>query len=212
MEEKLYFKPAKYGKGIKQKAKPEKDEDGGNNHRDRNLVILLLFLVIIILIILWLLRGKTTTSGQYPENLKTESLECTSDSIRYQKIAIHGKPKSTELKISSTFYGTEKLSSINLRYSMYFDSEAEAINAEAVAHASFNIELQGNNRSSSEFHNKFTILDNKLETSLFANLSDLDNFSKSYFVLFQDKDLPETLYEYRKQYEDQGFKCEASID
>ncbi len=208
MEEKrLYFEPEFSGDKKHKKEKSKKKE-----HKFLKLFLFLLFLIIIVLIIIWLLRGNKTISGQYPENLKSESLECLSDDKTYERIHYYENPKEKELKIVATFYGTEKLSSINLRYSLYFNTNQEAVNAEAVAHATLNTNLQQTGHSPETFHNKFTILNNKLEVSLFANRSDIDDFSKSYFLISQDKTLPETLDEYRKQYESQGFICNASID
>lgn len=83
MEEKLYFKPADYGKGKKkaEKDKPKEKE----NHKVAKLIGILLFLLIVVVIIIWLLRGKITTTGQYPENVKIESLKCESAKVHTRK-------------------------------------------------------------------------------------------------------------------------------
>ena len=107
MEEKLYFKPASYGKGIKQKEKPVKrkeKEDGEKTHRVRNLVLFLLFIAIIIIVILWLLHGRTITTGQYPANVKNESLECVSTSLTYPKLGSFSPvPAETNLTVTAVY-------------------------------------------------------------------------------------------------------------
>lgn len=211
MEEKLYFKPAKYGKGIKQKAKPEKDEDGGNNHRGRNLIIFLLFLVIIVLIILWLLRGKTTTSGQYPENLKTESLRCASEEIIYIGTG-NVTPSNHKLEITATFNGTEFMSSMNLSYSLMYETEKEITDAEAISHADFNRKLGKRGYNAGKFNNKFTVLADRLVISLYATSSDLDPQTSDFFLLDPQNPLPTTLAEYRNAYEAQDFSCVSSLE
>ena len=208
MEEKLYFKPAGYGKGIKKKPEPEKStktEKGKKNHRTRNLILFLVLVVIIVLVILWLLRGKTTTHGQYPENVKNESLSCTSNDIVYGKIG-PVSPIEHELKINMVFYGEEKLSSINLRYNLTFASDAEAYAAEATSHADFNLGLQKSGHSSGSFHNKFTLMDNILNISLRADNNEIDELTREYFLLDRTNP-PTTINEYRTNYEAQGFIC-----
>ena len=213
MEEKLYFKPASYGKGIKKKPEPEKlakTEKGEKNHRFRNLTVFMLFLAIIIVAILWLLRGRTTTTGQYPENIKNESLTCASDNITYSKIG-SVLPTKHELKINMVFYGEEKLSSINLRYNLTFASDAEAYAAEAKSHADFNLGLQKSGHSSGSFHNKFTLMDNTLNISLRADNNEIDELTREYFLLDRTNP-PTTINEYQANYEAQGFSCSSTIN
>ena len=127
MEEKLYFKPADYGKVIEKKDKPEKP-DGSNkndNHHIRNLILFLALIAIIVLIILWLLHGKTTIRGQYPENIKNESLSCISTTAIYEK-ADERIADKRELKINAVFYGENNLSAIGLRYAQDFENNGDA--------------------------------------------------------------------------------------
>ena len=75
MKTNLYFEPADYGKGMKKKNIQQTTQYEESNKRAWHLGRLLgvvIVLAIIILIILWLLRGKETTSGQFPENVRNE--------------------------------------------------------------------------------------------------------------------------------------------
>lgn len=214
MEEKLYFKPAKYGKGIKKKLEPEKlarTDKGKKNHRTRNLILFLILIVIIVLVILWLLRGKTTTHGQYPENVKNESLSCVSTDKAYEP-ANQISSDEKELKIDMIFYGTEKLSSASLKYTLTFASKNDAYSAEAFNHAEFNLSLQRRGYSSGLFNNKFTLMDNVLVLALRADADEIkEELAREYFLLDRSS-LPTTLSDFRIHYESTGFVCASTID
>ena len=208
MEEKLYFKPEDYGKKKEKRTKGEKAE--GKNHKALKLTVFLLFLVIIIFIILWLLHGKTTVSGQYPENIKNESLECTSDKIVYEKInSVDSNNK--ELKIVAVFVNENKLSSISLRYALTYPTESEAYSAESVSHVQFGRSLSADGLSFEEFNNKFSIVGDKLIVTLYATGGDFKEYANSYFLIGQN-DFPQSLVDFRKIYEEQGFICASTND
>ncbi len=220
MEEKLYFRPAKYGKGLKKKAHAtEKTADGGaqkekKDHKALKLVSFLLFLAIIIFIIIWLLHGKTTTTGQYPENVRNESLTCISTTTTYEKVN-QVNSNNKELKISMVFDGEDALSSASLKYTLKFGSYSESYSAEAISHAQFNLALQALGYDSSKFNNKFSIIDNELVISLSTTASKgIDDFTRSYFLIdyAKDDELPKTLAEYKTNYEKQGFSCTSTVD
>lgn len=215
MEEKLYFKPSSYGKGAKKKdskaklePKPEpKTDKSEKSHRARNLILFLVFIAVIILIILWLLRGKTTTTGQYPANIKNESLECISDKLTYPKLGtVSPAPQTTNLTLTAIFTNEDTISSLSVKNLMTFTSNSEAVVAEARIHANFNIGLRTYNYNPEKFDNKFSIMHDKLLVNLTVKGKDLDEFSKSYFLINSDK-IPVALADFQKEYEPQGFSC-----
>lgn len=214
LEEKLYFAPADYGKGAHKRKEKQENKKEGKNHRAIKLGGFLLFLAIIIVVIIWLLHGKTTTSGQYPENVRNESLTCVSNATTYEKTSdVNSDDK--ELKVSMVFNGTETLSSASLKYTLRFGSYSEAYSAEAISHAQFNLALQALGYDASKFNNKFSIMDNELVISLSANLDkSIDDATRSYFLIDYVKgdQLPRTITEYRANYEKQGFSCTSTID
>jgi len=215
LEEKLYFKPASYGKGIKQKEKPakkEEKEDGEKTHRVRNLILFLLLIAVIVIIILWLLRGKTTTTGQYPANVKNESLECISTTLTYPKLGtVSPAPKETNLTLTAVFSGEDTLRTISVKNLMTFESNSEAVVAEARTHANFNIGLRAYNYGTEKFENKFSIMSDKLLVNLTAKSKELDEFSKGYFLITSEQ-LPTTLTDFKQEYEAQGFTCRTDFN
>ena len=216
MEEKLYFKPADYGAG-KKKEKQRREQPDKADKKDRRalkLVIFLTFIALIILAILWLLRGKTTISGQFPANVRDESLVCESDKITYEKVnQINSENKN--LKISMVFNGKESLKSADLKYTLTFGSYSEAYSAEAISHAQFGLGLQTLGFDLSKFSNKFSIIDNVLDISLhLSSEKGVDDATRSYFLINykDDNSLPLDLSEYRQNYESQGFTCASTTE
>lgn len=212
MQENLYFQPENYGSGKKKEHKEPKKKSEKKDHRVLKFLGFLLFLLIIILIILWLLRGKTTVSGQYPANVKNESLECISKELIYPKLgSFSPSPRENELVLTAVFSGEETLKSLSVKELMTFESNSDAIVAEARTHANFNIGLRPYNYSTGKFENKFSIMDNKLLVNLTAKASELDEFSKGYFLIASEE-LPSTLSEFRAEYENQGFSCRTDFN
>lgn len=209
MEEKIYFEPENSGKKKNIKQKPKKKD-----RRFLKLFFFLLFLLIVVLVIVWLLKGSKTISGQYPENVKNESLSCESKAITYEKTNdIDSEDK--DLKINMVFAGEDKLSSASLEHTLVFSSYNEAHSAEAISHVQFNLGLQSLGYDASKFNNKFSILDNKLVISLsLASDKSLDDTTRSYFLVDYTTGgkLPKTLTEYKTNYEKQGFSCASTLD
>ncbi|MBR3257276.1 hypothetical protein IKG02_03255 [Candidatus Saccharibacteria bacterium] len=221
MEEKLYFTPADYGRNKKHPEKPgslsrpTKKEKLEVKHKTLKWLVFCFFVMIITAVLFWLLHEKTTTNGQYPENIKNESLVCKSDSIIYEKIN-QVKTDSKELVISMIFNGKETLSSGSLKYTLKYSSYDEAHDAEAISHAQFNLGLQELGFDVSKFNNKFSIIDNELVVVLnFSTKNEINETTRSYLLLnYNDGDnkLPSTLPEYRQNYEQQGFFCVSTTD
>lgn len=215
MEEKLYFAPANYGKGkkkeqIRQKSEPKTEK----NHKALKLACLLLFVIIAVIIVIWLLRGRAVTTGEYPANVRNESLSCTSADITYEKTNEANSPDK-ELRIDMIFTSDDELSSISLKYILRFATNSEARVATLNSQAQFNLGLQALGYNSEKFNNKFTQLDNTLLITLSASSkSSLADIAKSYFLITgtDSEDSPKTLAEFRLNYEKQGFACTSTLD
>ena len=208
MEEKLYFKPAGYGKGIKKKEKPVKEkEDDERNHRVRNLVLFLLLIGAIVIIVIWLLHGRTTTTGQYPANIRNESLTCISKEYILPKMSYLASA-DREVKINAIFDDSVGLKNISLIYTLNYATSDEAYGAEAKGHALFNQTLGASGFSVNKFNNKFSRYNESLIVSLFAEKPDLDEFSAPYFAL--ETNFPTTILDYKHYYESLGFFCKVS--
>ncbi len=214
LEEKLYFKPANYGKGKRKKQAEQKGKsENKKKHKALKLVIILLVLAIIVAVIIWFLRGKTTTTGRFPENIKNESLECNIANLTYEKTN-RISPAESDTKVTMIFYGLDQLSSINFRYTMHLASNKEAGEAEAITHVQLAENFADSGLSYEEFDNKFTRVDSDLTLSLYSSEELKKDTMYGYFLINKLQDTnqyPSTLKEYRKNYEAQGFTCKSSI-
>ena len=160
---------------------------------------------------LWLLHGKTTTTGQYPANVRNEYLTCKSRDITYDKVSsIDSGDK--EMKINMVFYGEETFNSASLQYTLKFNDKTEAFSAEAISHAQFNKGLAAIGLESEAFSNKFSLMDETLSIVIHTSASDINEITASYFLIFVDNDnkAPSTISEYKSNYESQGFSCNSS--
>ncbi|MBR3204492.1 hypothetical protein IKF81_02300 [Candidatus Saccharibacteria bacterium] len=204
MEEKIYFKPKE---GIK-KHKSKKE------HKWLNLTIVCILLLAIIIIIFYLLRGKNTISGQYPENIRNESLSCEKEKSDYEKANLK-EIENSDIKINIIFNDKKAVKSISLIYTAIFPTEKDAYATEAVSHAFFNKSLEASGYSASKFSNKYARYDNKLILSLTANGNEIDSFSAPFFMIKTnegDEVNMNNLESYRSMYESQGFTCHDSLE
>lgn len=199
MEEKLYFEPS----GQKKKTKEK-------NSAAKKTINVIVFIILIGLgvIIYFALKGKNTSSGKYPDNIRSEALICKSTEIKYPKID-YEDTNGRELELKLTFKEDGELNENTLTYTLMFKNEDEVRKAEAKAHADFNLGLNKLGYTYSEFNNVFARYSNKLIISLFGNKSNIDEYKASYFMLDGDN-LPHTIEEYNTIYQEQGFKCDSS--
>jgi len=214
LEEKLYFKPANYGKGKKQQTEQRVEKDTERkSHRVFKLVCLLLFLLIIVLIIIWLLHGRTTTSGHYPEDIKNEALTCVATDLIPPKInSIDSENK--EIKINAIFNGKDTLKNISLIYTLSYTDSNEAYGAEAKSHAEFNKSLVASGFTIDKFSSKFARFDNRLIISLTASSGEITEISAPYLMIAKNdngKIKVGSIFELQKNYEAQGFSCTNTI-
>lgn len=212
MEEKIYFKPANYGKGKRkqEQTEPKKKKD----RKILKFVGIFLLLVIIVAIIIWFLHGKTTTTGQFPANIRSESLSCVSHDITYEKTN-EADSDDKELKIDMIFTDSNTFGVANLKYTLRYATNNEAYVAETNSHAQFNIGLQSLGYAPEKFNNKFTRIDNTVVITLsITSAGELNEITKNYFLInsTDSGSLPSTIIEYRQNYERQGFSCASTLD
>ncbi len=209
MEEKLYFKPANYGKGKKKEQSEQKSEPKTKKNRKAfKLVIVLLVLTVIVAVIIWLLRGKTTTTSEKIPNVKSSSLICSSNSFVYPIFTYdEAKVRNLNIKIIST---EDKLKSISLEYTLFYDSIEAATGSAAHNHGAMNISFGKVGLKPDSYNAKYTILSDQFRMNLYATEKKLDETAKRYFLIETEGAFPTHVTELKQNYEAQGFTCETS--
>ncbi len=199
MEEKLYFKP---------ETRRQKKKDNQTRKKIVKIIAVLFFSLIIILIILYFLKGSTTTTQGKIPSVKNTLVSCSSESIEYPILTDDGASgREFNIKI---VVEEEKIKSISLEYSLFYDS-IEAVKAsETHNHANMNISFHKAGLSADEFNAKYTILSDRMRMNLYATEKKLDERAKQYFLVEMKGDFPTLISELRKNYEAQGFTCETS--
>lgn len=175
--------------------------------------VFLIVLAVIIVVLVFLLRGRETTTGEFPNPVTNEALTCKKNSVAYTKISTLGS-KSQEIAVTMIFNGTTSLNKISLDYTLKFDSAAAATDSiKATAQEQFTNYLSIDKFSFTEFNNKFSLIKDKLLVSLYGDSTDLESSARaSYFMLDTKKSTPKTLEDFRKAYEKQSFKCTSTTD
>ena len=181
--------------------------------KTKKLIITILSIAVIALIVIALIlamKGETKTTGNYPDDVEGESLTCESHSVKYPFFA-NNNGKSRHLKITANFYD-KKLSAISLAYTLYYDTEDQIKASEAQNHASMNISFGENGLGSDAFDINYSMMSDSLKTVLYINANDYNTTSAKYFMIDvkEQKDLPDTIREFNKIYNSQGFSCSTT--
>lgn len=208
MEEKIYFKPGKYGKGTKK----QKINGGG-----KKLIKLLVFLFILggtIFAIAMLLKGNTITSGDFPGPTKSDYLVCQKKNPEYGIIELRN-PLESEAKVTFLILESGAISSASLTYTSSYENERDAYDSRNVTNGAFNNALTDSGFGTGAFSNKFTLYDNKLIITLAAPKGEITEKSAKFFMMKNVDNfdfMKATVSDYQKIYEQQGFFCETSLE
>lgn len=183
-----------------------------NGHNKRNLkisaiIIGIILAVIIIVLFILLLNGKTTTTGNYPDNVSDESLTCTANNIKYPFFTYdNATKKEAEINI---LFSRDKLKSIALTYSLYYDNQQSITGSEAHNHAAMNISFGKNGMGADALNANYAKLENRMRMSLYANGNEISNISLQYFFITTNS-IPENVAAFKNIYQGIGFKCESN--
>ena len=199
---------------------------------------LLRFLIVIIILgligifIKKSLVGTTTTKGQSPSDITTESLVCSSPHLHYSMFEPIVEPTSTSYKLTLIFSDDKTIRSIFLDFAMNYENVQDATKTETFAHADMNRALAEFGFEPSKFDKRFSINGNVCSLTLFAEKGDINETTIKFFGLNNekkdedsddDKDktkeeketkvetepfvMPTTITDYKKAYINQGFSC-----
>lgn len=179
--------------------------NGGNTDWFRYVGI---FLVLIagIFLVWFLMKGKTTISGNWPEPETSQSITCEIDNFAYPFFA-YDKSTKKNIKINIIF-NNDNLYSIALINTLYYDTENAIASSEAINHASMGLSFADNDLDAESLGMSFSKLQDSLKMSLYAKKSEINNQSAKYFMLEKTSaDGAYTFDEIKYLYENKGFNC-----
>jgi len=173
------------------------------------LISIMLIVATITLIIGFLLRGKTTVTGNFPDPVSSDSIICEGDNIEYPYFKTSTAEKTTT-RITSTFTDG-KLSSVSMVYSLFDDNSSTINNSESANHARINLATQADGLGSDIFNLHFSKLADRLEARFYAEAKDINNVSSKYLMLepLSDNNAVYSKNFVQKNYEAKGLKCLA---
>lgn len=162
----------------------------------------------IILLFVFLMKGTTTVSGSYPENVKDNSVICNSSGLSYQFFR-YDNSSEKDAKISILFNG-DNLKSISLVYTLLYSNEIGAKTSEAQNHAAMNIHFGEDGLGGDSFSAHYNINGNKMTMNIYATPSDLRTTYGSKYFLIDGLPLESSIEQYKNHLEKQGFTCEIN--
>lgn len=183
----------------------DKEENKTIKKKQNNKVAIVIVLLVVLLGvgILFLTQGSTTT-GQYPEDVRSESLTCVKDNIDYPFFAYDNATKKTA-KIDIVF-NQDKMKSIALTYSLYYNDSNSITASEAHNHAAMNKSFAASGLEADALDATYSKLKDRMQMTLYANQnSDIANLK--YFLI--DRDITDyNLNSYKDYYISLGFNCD----
>lgn len=174
-------------------------------------IVLLILLGAVIYFIISMLNGKTTTTGQNPDDIEGQSLVCEKNNINYPIFTYYNTDKK-ELKITANFYD-DKINAISLAYTMYYSDAQLITGSEAHNHAAMNISFGKNSLGPDSFNAHYSKMEDAMIMRLYATSNELNSVSAKYFLIRLKEDqisLPNTPAEYQENYKAQGLTCKLS--
>lgn len=164
----------------------------------------------IISLFVFLMRGNTTISGNYPENVKDNSIICNSDNFDYPFFR-YDNSLEKNAKISILF-NDDSFKSISLVYTLFYNNEIGAKTSETQNHAAMNINFGESGLGGDSFSAHYNINGNKMTMNIYATSSDLQAMHGNKYFLIDNLPLESSIEQYKKHLEKQGFACEININ
>ena len=184
---------------------PEAKVKKKNKKNTGILIIGTVFVAIIIILLIFLMQGKTTTSGNYPENVSSHSMTCVVNNVEYPFFT-YDKSDSQSTTINMIF-SNNKIKNISLIHVMNYSSEEMITGSEAFNHAAMNKSF-GSALGPDALGARYSKLDNAMKMSLFADNSEITDISAKYFLIDLDNANSRGMDDYKKNYESKKFDCQ----
>ena len=182
----------------------EKSKKSNKSNRNWWIVMLVFGVVLLIGFIFWLLmKGDVKTTGEYPDDISPQSLECAKKDIAY-KFFTHDNPENAEVKITAIF-AKSRIDSISLIHRTTYDTKEYTKTMSDAHEGDMNISFQTGGMKPYSLGATYSQDGKTTQMALYAKASELNDQTIKYFML---DSVPENLTGYKRGYLAQGFTCE----
>lgn len=169
------------------------------------ILIVAICALVIFLIIKWLNSENITRFGDSPEATKSFALVCVNDDAEYPYYNYEGATRH-ETKITAMFTD-DKLKSISLANTLFFDNVDDVVRSEALNHAAMNLSFAENHLGLALFSAAYARLEDRMVGSIYTASDDFRDGVAPYYLLEKlDKNTPHG--QYADIYTAQGFTCQ----
>ena len=170
-----------------------------------SLIIFLLLLCISGMIAVFLCQGKTTTTGNYPDNISDEALSCSMNNVDYPFFAYdYSTKKETTVKM---LFAKNTIKSISLTHNLYYDDAQKISGSESYNHGVMNLSFASNGLEHDALNAKYASLSDRMQFTLYATSSDLNATTLKYFLIDTGEIFTEKT-QFQNFYQGKGFSCE----
>jgi hypothetical protein len=171
------------------------------------LPVIFIILIVVVFVMLWfLMRGRTTITGNGSETEQTRAISCSVSNLDYPFFDFNESSEQST-RINATFKGN-KIESISLIHKMAYEDPTTLKKSEASNHAAMNNSF-GNILGADALGVTYDTANGEFQMTLYATKGELNEHSRKYFLF----EVPlANMQEYVDHYERQGFKCVVKAD
>lgn len=165
---------------------------------------LTLILTAVALLIWFFLNGQTKVSGEYTGAVRTSSLTCKVDNVMYPIFTVDdATKKETEVKV---LFSEERMKSISLTETLYYNSLEEAKRSEAHNHAAMNESFGAAGLEADAFNANYVAQEDRMSMTLYATSSEYNEITAKYFFT-KGTNKNSSMEEFTKALNSQGLSC-----
>ena len=153
------------------------------NGKNTFITIFLIVLIVGVFIcaLFYFTKGKVTVSGSFQDDEQNSSLQCITNDLSYPFFRYDESiDKTTE--VNAIFY-SNKLGSISIIYTLYYDNIEQVDGSEAQNHASMGIYFAEDGLGADPFSAHYSKQQNKMSMTLYAKAPELNKISGKYFLI-----------------------------
>lgn len=165
---------------------------------------LTLILTAVALLVWFFLNGQTKVTGEPTGVTQNSSLSCTVEGVKYPIFTIDGADeKKTEVKV---MFNGEKMQSISLTQTMYYDSVDKAKTSANHNSAAMDVAFGNSGLSADAFNAHYTAREDKMVMTLYAEAEEYNEVAAKYFRA-NGTSKRSSIDEFTKALNSQGLSC-----